>query len=189
MKISRKLNGKRVLSTLLCLILTVTMIVSTLPVAKALEPIRLAENDMDETVVDTGAFYLTSTSAVLSEKEPAPYHLRIVRGGDNLPEATLKLELIDVTAKFGEDYTVEVLHEKTEVQDAGSGRSVMDALSGDDVEQAMYDDYGNDLSMTDEAAKYLYEQNTQELNDVSSDAWDEYVSEGCRKRYRPRCFC
>lgn len=177
MKNMRKFNGKRVLSTLLCLILTVTMLVSTMPVAKALEPIRLAENEMDEAIVNTGAFYLATTNATLSENQPASYYLRVARGGENLPEASLKLEMIDVTAKFGEDYTIEVLHENADVQNTENSISIMEALSGDDVEQDMYDDYGNDLSMTDEAAKYLYEQNSQAMNEASAEAWDGYVRE------------
>ena len=98
MKNMRKFNGKRVLSTLLCLMLTVTMIVGAMPVAKALEPIRLAENTIDEAIADTGAFYLMTTNATVQENEPAPYYLRIVRGGEILPAATLKLEMIDVSA-------------------------------------------------------------------------------------------
>lgn len=175
MRFLRKLNGKRVLSTFLCLILTVTMLVSTMPVAKALEPIRLAENEMDEAIVNTGAFYLATTNATLSEREPASYYLRVARGGENLPEAVLKLEMIDVTAKFGEDYTIEVLHENAEIQNTDNSSTIMEELSGDDVEQAMYDDYGNDLSMTDEAAQYVYKQNSQAMKEASAEAWNGYV--------------
>ena len=129
----RKLNGKRVLSALLCLVLTLTMLVSTMPVAKALEPIRLAENTIDEAIADTGAFYLMTTNATVQENEPAPYYLRIVRGGEVLPEAALKLEIIDVSAKYGIDYTIELLHSDVETANADGGTSFMEALSGDDV--------------------------------------------------------
>ena len=171
----RKFNGKRVLSTLLCLILTVTMHVSTMPVAKALEPIRLTENTIDESIADTGAFYLMTTNATVKELEPAPYYLRIARGGEILPAATLKLEMIDVSAKYGNDYTVELLDSDAKVDNADCGTSFMEALSGDDVEQTMVDDNGNDLSLTEEAAQEQADSEAAALSESANTVWSEYA--------------
>ena len=177
MKNMRKFNGKRVLSTLLCLMLTVTMIVGAMPVAKALEPIRLAENTIDEAIADTGAFYLMTTNATVQENEPAPYYLRIVRGGEILPAATLKLEMIDVSAKYGVDYTIELLHSDVETANADGGTSFMEALSGDDVEQIMVDDNGNDLSLTEEAAQEQADSDAAALSESANMVWNDYVHE------------
>ena len=173
----RKLNGKRVLSALLCLVLTLTMLVSTMPVAKALEPIRLAENTIDEAIADTGAFYLMTTNATVQENEPAPYYLRIVRGGEVLPEAALKLEMIDVSAKYGVDYTIELLHSDVETANADGGTSFMEALSGNDVEQIMVDDNGNDLSLTEEAAQEQADSDAAALFESTNMVWNDYVHE------------
>ncbi len=175
MKNLRKFNGKRVLSALLCLVLTLTMLVSTMPVAKALEPIRLAENTIDEAIADTGAFYLMTTNATVQENQPAPYYVRIVRGGEALPEATLKLEMIDVSAKYGDDYTIELLHSDIETANADGGTSFMEALSGDDVEQMMIDESGNDLSMTAEAAEEQLAETDEIVSENLNEAWSDYV--------------
>lgn len=181
MKVFRKSTTKRALSVILSLVLIAAMLIGSIPVASALEPIRLAENTIDEAIAESGAFYLMTTNASVSEVEPAPYYLRVARSGELLPAATLKLEMIDVSAKYGDDYTVELLDSDTKVSNAEGGTSFMEALSGDDVEQTMVDDNGNDLSMTEDAAKALADNETASLSDNANALWDDYVHQRAEK--------
>lgn len=175
MKVFKKFVGKRAWSAVLSVVLIAAILIGSIPVASALEPIRLAENTIDEGVEESGAFYLATTNATVSEREPAPYYLRVARSGEALPAATLKLEMIDVSAKYGDDYTVELLGSGVKTDNAEGGTSFMEALSGEDVEQVMVDDNGNDLSMTDEAAKAQAEKEAADLSENANAAWDTYV--------------
>ena len=175
MKKFRMFKSKRVLSTLICLILITTMVVSSMPVAKALEPIRLEENVIDKDIFESGAFSLMTTNATVKEVEPAPHYLRIARGGDTLPATTLKLEMFDVSAKYGDDYTVELLGSDVKTENVGNGTSIREAMSSDDAEVYMFDENGNDLSMTEEAAKQQLEEEKQLLNEEINESMNAYV--------------
>ena len=177
MKIVQKLTSKRTWNKVLSGMLTAVLLVGTVPLVKAAEPIRLEENTVVQSVAESGAFYFATTNAELAEDEPAPYYMRIVRGGEDLPEAKLKLEMLDVSSKYDKDYTAEILDQKTEVINADKNISVMEQLSGDDVEQEMVDDNGNDFSLTEEEAKKELESNSAQLNTALDEILNQYYHE------------
>lgn len=175
MKLLRKLTSKRTWTKVLSGMLTAVMLAGSVPAVGAAEPIRLGENTIDKSVTESGAFYFATTKADIQENEPAPYHMRVVRGGKELPKAKLKLEMFDVSSKYGRDYTAEILDQDTEIINADKNTSIMEELSGDDVEQTMVDDNGNDLSLTEEDAKKELDKNSKMLNEAVDSAWNQYA--------------
>ena len=65
------------------------------------------ETDYASAIVQSGLFYLDEGTNQIDEGSSALF--RIARGGENLPEAHVKLSLIDISAKYGEDYEIRVL--------------------------------------------------------------------------------
>lgn len=176
MKVLRKMFSKRTLTKTLSGILAITMLIGVAPMVSAVEPIKLAESKIDDSTAGSGAFYLATSTAELKENEPAPYYLRVARGGENLPAASVKFEMFDVSAKYGEDYTVEVLNSNAKVVNTENNSSMAEAVAGDGVETMMYDKYGNDLSLTEEAAKAAYEKNAEELGGAADSLWTSYLT-------------
>ena len=172
---------KKTWNRLLSMILALTLVAGLLPlqtIVQAAEPIRLTEDSIGGETVNSGAFYLASSSAKLNEAAPGPYYLRVARGGDMLPKATVRFEMMDISTKYGEDYTVSVAGSglfAPEVENADSAVSVMEGFQSGGYEQAMLDENGNDLSLTDEAARQEQQRAADEIGARLVDSLDQYA--------------
>ena len=91
-----KKRFKRLISVTLAAALAAPMV--QLPAFAEGEPIYLPEAELSEAAQNSGAFNLSITGAEIDENAGAPYIFKVQRGGDYLPEATLRLDMIDITA-------------------------------------------------------------------------------------------
>ena len=97
-----------------------------LPVFAEGEPIYLPEAELSEAAQNSGAFNLSITGAEIDENSEAPYIFKVQRGGDYLPEATLRLDMIDITATYGKDYKLELYEDGGEdVQNSRDHKSII----------------------------------------------------------------
>ncbi len=138
-KTKRKL--KRLLSAVLALAVAVTFI--QIPVFAEGDPIYLPDAELSEAALNCGAFNLSVTGAELDENAGAPYLFRVQRGGDYLPEAELRLDMIDITAKYGDDYTVKLYDGGESVENSKNSKSIIDEMieHSDEIEEENDTDY------------------------------------------------
>lgn len=137
-----KIKLKRLLSVILVLALVATLV--QVPVFAEGEPIYLPEADLSEEVLNSGVFNLSASGAEIEENAGAPYIFKVKRGGEYLPEATLRLDMIDITAKYGDDYTVRLYNGDGEgVQNSGSSKSIIEEIidNADEIEEINDSDY------------------------------------------------
>ncbi len=172
---------KKTWNKLLSILLVLTFVIGIFPlqtIVQAAEPIRLTEDSIAEEIADSGAFYLASSSALLKEAEPGPYYLRVMRGGDTLPSATVRFEMMDISTKYGEDYTVSVAGSglfAPEVENTDGATSVMEGFQSGNYEQAMLDENGNDLSLTNEAAQQEQQRAANEVGAQLIGSLDQFA--------------
>ena len=107
MKISIKRKVKSILSAAIVFAMLVCSV--QIPVFAAGDPIYLPEDDVADEIISSGAFYVSVSNAEIDENANAPYIFKVARGGDNLPEASLRLNMTDITARYGSDYKIKVL--------------------------------------------------------------------------------
>ena len=123
--------------------------------------------EIAEAVEQSGQFYVGSSSGKINEGES--YVMRIARGGDNLPAASLRLAFVDITSKYGTDYTFRLLSDdRTDKESVGEEKPQDETVPGEedkeetDVEQQVPDqdirqseDVPADSSLTDEDSLVL----------------------------------
>ena len=173
---------------LLSLLLTIVMVIGILPAqAFAAEQIPLTETEPSEELRDSGKFYLATATAELSEAEAGWYLLRVVRGGEALEEAEVRLDLVDITANYGRDYKVSLSNGglfDPGVENADSSRSLMDQI----MEEGVQEDLQQDLALAgmteeqiaaalEEQAKGFTETLSEELSDYAQAHPERYLSQ------------
>lgn len=147
--------------------------------------------------MESGAFYLGSETAEFNENEKGPYMLKVVRNGAADNKATVRLHMLDVTAKYGEDYTVRIsdasIIEKG-AQNTDTSKSITEVMSSDKVTEYNYSDAvveglitaENQLEKEEqeedlkEAKAYLNDE-TASSSDAKSDDADASLSEAASK--------
>ena len=90
-------NRKRRRTRLISLILTLFMLISAVqtPVFAGSDVIYLPEDDIGEDILSGGAFYLSSSTAEIAENAGASYLFKVARGGEDLPDASVRLNILD----------------------------------------------------------------------------------------------
>ena len=121
------------------MVLTLTVLAESVP-AQALaanEPpdTYLAENEISEEILASDVFYLGSTQARIGENEGGASLLKLGRGGSAENEATAVVKIADLTAKYGEDYTVRVHDGKERAKVPEDNASLMEMIAGEDFTQ------------------------------------------------------
>ena len=125
------MNGrwKRVL----CLLLTTVLLLQAAPVLRAeAQRVSLPEVEISEDILANDLFYMASTAATLQEGANTSYLLRIGRGGEASTESSVLIRISDMTAVYGEDYTVSALDGQSKVVVPEDNYSLMDLLVGQD---------------------------------------------------------
>ena len=171
---------------LLSMVLTLTVLAESVP-AQALaanEPpdTYLAENEISEEILASDVFYLGSTQARIGENEGGASLLKLGRGGSAENEATAVVKIADLTAKYGEDYTVRVHDGKERAKVPEDNASLMEMIAGEDFTQTeLGDDQDLDgLLKEDEEGQAVLEEGMnaaidylKEASGVSEDAIKE----------------
>ncbi|MBQ3378750.1 MAG: S-layer homology domain-containing protein [Clostridia bacterium] len=167
---------KRIVS----IIITVAMLMFMLPLqAMAAEDIWLPESQHDETLLKDGMFYLATNTASLEEDESGAYKLRVVRSGDGEEAATVRLEMLDVTANYGKDYKVTLSGSGLfgpGVENKYNSRSLMDQI----IEEGVEEDFEQDLAvagMTEEEIAEAQQKVMEDFAATLSEELGEYAEE------------
>ncbi len=154
-------------------LLTVVMLLSAvqLPVFAAEEtaPIYLAQEELDASILESGAFYLASSNAQIEENSNNSYLVKVARGGENLPESELRLNILDITAKYGEDYTIRLYNGSSsdgKVENPSGNKSVLEEIleNSDAIQEENYTDgLVSENDMTMEEASELYDKDVADM--------------------------
>ena len=176
MKISIKRKVKSILSAALVFAMLVCSV--QIPVFAAGDPIYLPEDDVADEIISSGAFYVSVSNAEIDENANAPYIFKVARGGDNLPEASLRLNMTDITARYGSDYKIKVLggEMRESVKNARKSRSLLEEImeNPDSIEERNDTDVLVDSEKLDEeTANELYTEDAEKLGNYLGEALSE----------------
>ena len=174
--------GRKLLSAILAMSMTAS-VCSPLGVNAYAETIYQQESGaVTDEVRSSGEFYVSSPNINMSEGSGAKYAAVIKRGGDELEAASVRLTLMDITARYGKDYTVEVPDKgffEHDVENASGALSLIDELAANDGrldEINGIDDIAK-LGKTDEEIRELYDQDMEDISNDLSDELQQYVAE------------
>lgn len=161
---------KRAISLLLAFV----MLFSLLPVQvfAAEEPEYLPEAEIEEQYVSDGAFYFASAGAELYENTGSGYLLKVARWGDGEEAASVRLTMTDVTASYGEDYTVSLygagLFEGI-VKNGAKSESMLEYLQNHETKEYNYSDAIIDGTITAEDQPAEGEENIELTEEQKSE--------------------
>ncbi len=181
MKISIKRKFKSILSAALVFAMLVCSL--QIPVFAAGDPLYLPEDDVADEIVSSGAFYVSVSNAEIDENANASYIFKVARGGDDLPEASMRLNMTDITARYGTDYKVKVLGGgafSEGVKNARKSKSLLEEIieNSDSIEERNDTDTLVDGEKLDEqTANELYTEDAQKLGNYLGDALSEQDAE------------
>lgn len=161
-------NLKRKLAMILAVLMTVTSVPMT--AFAAAEPVLIPEQKIDDSCITDGMFYFGSAGAEIGEADPGIYRLFVRRSGTDLPEASVRVTMLDMTASYGKDYTVsaEGVNILTGgVRNSHSAASIKEYMqeNEDTVTEYNYSDAIIDGSITSENQMSEEEINELELSD------------------------
>ena len=174
---------KRILSA----ILAFSMIISLFPafsVNAYAETIYAEENDaVSDEIKNSGEFYVATPNINMTEGAGVKYAATIKRGGDNLEAASVRLTLLDITAQYGKDYTIEVPDKgffEKDVENTGLFKTSNSIYSLAQENDGKLDEVnGLDeiaaLDKTDEEIQEMYDESVQSLSEDLSGEIQEYV--------------
>ena len=175
-------TGKRLLSAFLALSMVSAML-PTFAVNAYARTVYPAESAViSEEIKNSGEFYVATPNINMVEGSGTKYAATIKRGGDNLEAASVRLTLLDITAQYGKDYTIEVPDKgffERDVENKRGAKSIyalarendgkLDEVNGLDEIAAM--------NMTDEEIQEMYDESVEALSEDLSVEIQEYVEE------------
>ncbi|MBR4880134.1 MAG: S-layer homology domain-containing protein [Clostridia bacterium] len=168
---------------IICMILSLAMVLPMVqvPVLAANDVIYLPQDEMDEEILTSGEFYLASSVAEIQENHGAPYLLKIGRGGEALPEAEVRLSIIDVTTKYGSDYEIKLQGSKGgAVENTDSATSVLEQIleNTDAIEEENYTDgLVSEEGLDPETAEELCLEDLETLDEFLTEEVEGYAEE------------
>ena len=174
-------NFKRIIS----MVLSLAMILSVVPMTAFAENgvIYLPQDEISEEILTSGEFYLATSNAEIQENSNVPYLFKIGRSGDDLPEAKVRLNIIDITAKYGDDYTIRIYNGSVfdeKVQNTDSNTSLLEEIveNEDVIVENNYSDgvvSGEELDLED--AEEMYQQDVELFDEFLAEEVEGYESE------------
>lgn len=176
---------KQTLKKLLCLVLTLASLLSVLPVSAGATAaqIDLSQDEIGEEILASGEFYMATAAVSLQEEATVPHLLKIGRGGEDLPAATLRLDIMDITASYGKDYKIK-LHDSaifgTKVKNALSSTSILEEIlaSGDEMVEENYTDaLVSEETVDPETAQELYQEDLEMMDGFLTEEVEGYAEE------------
>ena len=128
------------------------------------------ETDYAAAIAQSGLFYLDEGTNQIDEGSSALF--RIARSGENLPEAHVKLSLIDISARYGEDYEIRVLAQTDVIpQVPQEMTSILEEIENSD--EAVEEIYAED---TEVAPQQLTEEDAQAFGDLIGEQLSQYAA-------------
>ena len=173
---------KRILSAILALSMTSSMF-SAFAVNAYAETIYAEESEaISDEIKNSGEFYVATPNVNMTEGAGEKYVATIKRGGDNLEAASVRLTLLDITAQYGKDYTIEVPDKgffEADVENKWGAKSIY-ALAGENdgkLDEVNGLDEIAAMNKTDEEIQEMYNEDMQSLSEGLSGELQEYVEE------------
>lgn len=122
------------ISSALALSMFATML--QIPVKAEAAEVYLPETEIGEDILSSDVFYLASTNAQLYEGANERYLLKLARGGDASSASGVTVKISDLTAKYGEDYTISVVGSDAEVNDPDDNESLIERMEGEEYTES-----------------------------------------------------
>ncbi len=136
------------------------------PSARAAADVHIPEMEIDDEILSSDVFYLAASNARLDENSGARYLLRIARGGDCDSESGVTLKIADLTAKYGEDYTVSLYGSHEKAKNPKDNQSLLERIEGSEYTQS-------ELRTEDEYAEML--EDNEALREQTASAMQDEV--------------
>lgn len=134
---SLKTQIKQMLKRFVSSVLSVSMLTPMLQAPSyAAAEVRIPEIEIDDGILTSDVFYLTAANAQLEEGSNARYLLRVARGGEADTDAGVTLKIADLTAKYGEDYTISLYGSGTNADSPKSNQSLLERIEGEAYTQS-----------------------------------------------------
>ena len=172
---------KRIISMILSL--TIILSVVQIPVFASGNAIYLPQDEISEEILASGEFYLGTHAVEIQENSEAPYLLKVGRGGDELPEAEVRLNMLDITAKYGDDYVVKVHNGSVfgeKVKNSFSSSSFLEQIiEGDEeiVEENTTDILVSGEEIDPDEFNELFQEDLELLDNYLADTVEGYETE------------
>ena len=129
---------KRLLKSGISSALALSMLAAViqLPARAEAADVYLPETEIGEDILSSDVFYLTAASAQLQEGANERYLLRLGRGGDCASASGVTIKISDLTAKYGEDYTISVVGSDAEVNSPEDNESLIERMEGEEYTES-----------------------------------------------------
>ncbi len=169
---------RRALSGLLTCALTVGLV--QLPARAEAADVYLPQSSLSQEILSGDGFYLATAQAEIHEESGAAHLFRIARGGEATEAAAVRLDILDITAKYGRDYVIRVHgHGDDEVQNAEESRSLLEEIqeNPDEILEENYSDglvSGEDIS--DQEMEERYQDDVEALAGYLDDAMGQEIA-------------
>lgn len=179
----------------LCFILAFAIVMTgfTIPVF-ADSGVYLPVIEVDESVKQSGMFYIAYDKGEIEENSTAPYLFKVQRGGEYLPKSAVVLSMIDITAKYGKDYKIKIHNNSffgERVEGVKENASVLETIL-ENPEEIVENDYtdllaSGEISSKEDADELILEdtQSLYEAFGVSLDGGEAEYEEETAEEEQP----
>jgi len=154
---------KRFLSIFLVAAMVLTMVPATVFAdVPETPPQLLTEDQIDDSAIPENSFYFATAESELPENAEAASLLKIVRGGSAADAASVRLQLIDITAKYGKDYQLSIYQadEKDKPAEINGGQSLFEKIQENESSLQEYNE-------SDEALQSVKDQTASAVTDAA----------------------
>lgn len=149
------------------LVISMLSPMAQLPVKAEAVDVYIPEVEIEDDILSTDVFYLASASAQLQEGANERYLLRIARGGDCASASGVTVKIADLTAKYGEDYTISLVGDDTEVDNPENNESLIERMEGQEYTES---------ELLDEEEYMAKLQDDDELYNATVDAYNSAIN-------------
>ena len=132
----------------------------------------------DAMLKSADGFIVASPNVNMTEGAKEPYAVTILRGGESLDAASVRLTILDISAQYGKDYVIRLPEGGRLFNEAGAS-SLLSAFSedGGKLKELNGLDEIQALGKTGEELQAIYDEDMQRLSDDLSEELQNYVAE------------
>lgn len=158
----------KALSVLLC----IAMLTGFMPFGISAEEENEKKNaetviDFDDSQITDGEFFIPERSITFYENGSGAC-ISVLRTGDSLPEAKIRLVFTDYSAEYGKDYSVRIIG-NGEIHNEGSSESIMNVLMSDPDSIEEYNTADSIIDGTAEKERELNDDDIDQLNEIANE--------------------
>ncbi len=167
---------KRSISMLLVFLMLLTLV--QIPAFAETLPIYAEMVEVSEDILLSDAFYLATSNVQLPENAGTSYLIKVARGNAGYDEASVRLNIMDITAKYGTDYKIKIYNSSLfdeKVQNTDDSKSLLEEIleNEDILEEVNYSDgIVSDEEINVEEANELYAEDVELFNAYMQDLAD-----------------